>query len=194
MIMNNCFRPLAIVGLLLMFSVSLVFADYYQYTDSSGTVVMVDDVSKIPRRYRNQVSSSKSDSIEEKVTAVRVRKNQVRVPVRLNYRNNTVDAWMVLDTGATMTMISGSLANRLGIRPHNAEPIYARVADGSVVTAYKTRVDYIAVGPKLKNNPEVAIMPVNSSSLGFGDGLLGMNFLGDFRYHIDMNSQIIEWQ
>ncbi len=127
--MNNCFKPLAVAGLLLMLFASLVSADYYQYTDSSGTVVMVDDLSKIPRLYRNQVSSSKSDSTEEKVTAVRVRKNQVRVPVRLNYRNNTVDAWMVLDTGATMTMISGSLATDLAsglIMPSRSMPGWRR--------------------------------------------------------------------
>lgn len=169
-------------------------ADYFQYTDSSGTVVMVDDESKIPSRFRKQMKSSKRGETEGMVTPVRVSRNQVRVPVRLSYRDNTVEAWLVLDTGANTTMITSSLASRLGIRPDSTERATARVADGSVVDAYTTRVDYIAVGPKMVNNPRVAIMPNSGSSFAFGDGLLGMNFLGDFRYHINMNSQTIEWQ
>lgn len=33
---------------------------------------------------------------------------------------------------------------------------------------------------------------MNGPSMGF-DGLLGMNFLGDLRYHINLGSQTIEW-
>ena len=73
-------------------------ADYYQYTDSSGTVVMVDDESKVPAKYRNKLRSDKSVTKAGKVTAVSVRNNQVRVPVTLCYRNNTVEAQLVLDT------------------------------------------------------------------------------------------------
>ena len=62
-----------------------------------------------------------------------------------------------------------------------------------MVQTFRTHVDYMAVGPKMKHNAEVSIMPSNSPGMGF-DGLLGMNFLGDFPYHLDMNSQTIEWR
>ena len=169
-------------------------ADYYQYTDSSGTVVMVDDESKVPAKYRNKLRSDKSVTKAGKVTAVSVRNNQVRVPVTLCYRNNTVEAQLVLDTGATTTMITSELADRLGIRSSNTEAALAGIADGSVVQTYWTRLDYISVGPKLVSNPKVTIMPSRGPVTIFGDGLLGMNFLGEFRYHLDMNNQTIEWQ
>jgi len=169
-------------------------ADYYQYTDSSGTVVMVDDESKVPAKYRKKLRSEKSSAGASKTTSVSIRNNQVMVPVRLSYRNNTVEARLVLDTGATTTMITTALADRLGIKPSGTEAGLARIADGTVVQSYSTRLDYISVGPKLVGNPRVAIMPSRGPLVGFGDGLLGMNFLGEFRYHLDMNSQTIEWQ
>lgn len=170
-------------------------ADFFQYTDQAGTVVMVDDESKIPPKYRKQTKSTKADSgVGSKITAVRVRNNnQVLVPVRFSYRDTIVDAWLLLDTGATSTVISTNLASRLGIKPASTERRLSQVADGTVIQAYRTRVDFMSVGAKMKLNAEVSIVPSNGPNMGF-DGLLGMNFLGDFPYRLDMNTHVIEWQ
>jgi len=172
----------------------LARADFFQYTDQDGTVVMVDDEGKIPPQYRKKTRTTKGGQASgSRTTAVRIRQNQALVPVRFSYRNTTVEAWMLLDTGASTTMISTGLADRLGIRPESTESRLSQVADGRVVETFRTRVDSVAVGPKLKYNAEVAIMPSNGPDMGF-DGLLGMNFLGEFRYHLDLNTQTIEWQ
>jgi len=169
-------------------------ADFFQYTDRDGTVVMVDDESRIPAQYRKKTRHTKAGPAgDSKTTSVQFRGNQALVPVRLSYRNSTVDAWLLLDTGATVTVISNSLADRLGIHPDSTESRLSQVADGRVVSTFRTRVDSLAVGPKLKYNAEVAIMPSGGPAMGF-DGLLGMNFLGEFRYHLDVNNQTIEWQ
>ncbi len=192
--MAKFLKTLLILTFLLLFNQNLINADYYQYTDSSGTVVMVDDESKVPAKYRKKIFGEKNETKASKVTSVTVRNNQVRVPVRLSYRNNVVEAQMVLDTGATTTMITSDLADRLGIKTDSTEAAMARIADGSLVQSSWTRLDYISVGSRQVNNPKVAIMPSKGPLNGFGDGLLGMNFLGEFRYHVDMNSQTIEWQ
>ena len=87
--------------------------------------------------------------------------------------------------------ISPQLASRLGIKPEHTSRSVGRVADGSFITAYNTVVDYLQVGPKTKQSVEVAVLPMNGPAMGF-DGLLGMNFLGDFRYHLNMGNQTIE--
>jgi hypothetical protein len=103
--------------ILLAFSLT-ARADLFQYTDQDGTVVMVDDESKIPQKYRKKTRTTKADPVAgSKSTAVRVNNNQVLVPVRFSYRNTTVDAWLLLDTGASTTSISTDLADRLGIKP-----------------------------------------------------------------------------
>lgn len=189
---------LSCTALFLMFSLALLpaaaRADFFQYTDQDGTVVMVDDESKIPAQYRKKTRTTKSaPSGESRATPVRIRDNQALVPVRINYRNTTVDAWLLLDTGATITMITTGLADRLGISQASTERRLSQVADGRVVQTFRTRVDSLVVGPKQKYNAEVAIMPSDGPDMGF-DGLLGMNFLGEFRYHVDINSHLIEWQ
>jgi predicted aspartyl protease len=186
---------LTIVLILILSAFSLTsWADFFQYTDQDGTVVMVDDESKIPKKYRKQTRTTKADpGGESTTTAVRVQNRQVLVPVRFNYRDRTVEAWLLLDTGATTTMISSNLANRLGIKPANTQGQLSRVADGRVVQSFRTDVDYMAVGPKIKHSATVSIMPSNGSGIGF-DGLLGMNFLEDFPYRLDLNTQVIEWQ
>jgi predicted aspartyl protease len=169
-------------------------ADFFQYTDQNGTVVIVDDEGKIPDKFRKQTRQTKdTPDGGSKTTAVKVKNSQVFVPVRFNYRNTTVDTWLLLDTGATTTMISSGLADRLGIKPSSTQSHLSLVADGRVVQLSKTNVDYIAVGPKIKHGVTVTIMPSDGPGLGF-DGLLGMNFLEEFPYRLDMKTHVIEWQ
>lgn len=171
---------------------SSVEADLFQYTDRDGTVVIVDDASKVPARYRKQSQATRSSGAE-KVTGVTVRGNKVIVPVTFSYRGTLVQGRMLLDTGASLTAIFPSLANRLGIRQEHGERAVGRIADGSFIEALHTRVEYMQVGPKVQQNPEVVVLNQTGPSMGF-DGLLGMNFLGDFRYHINLQNSTIEWQ
>lgn len=173
--------------------VGTVMADLFQYTDKDGTTVIVDDESKIPPRYRKGSQTSRSSGGGERYTGVSVRGNKVIVPVTFSYRNSTVQARMLLDTGASLTVIFPSLANRLGIRPEHTQRGVGRVADGSFIEAMHLRVDYMQVGPKVKQHPEIVVLKQEGPGMGF-DGLLGMNFLGDYRYHVNMGNGTIEWQ
>jgi len=192
--MNRLFMiTLSLVVSLPAFS-RTVLADYFQYTDQEGTVVMVDDESKIPAKYRKKTRTTKAGTVgESRSTSVRlIKNNQALVQVRLSYHNTTVDAWLLLDTGASVTVISSSLADRLGIKSDNIQSRPSQLADGRVIETARTRIDYLSVGPKLKHNIEVAILPSNAPAMGF-DGLLGMDFLGEFGHHLDVNTQTIEW-
>lgn len=184
-----------IIGLIFMCSLSLsqnVFADIFQYTDQSGTVVMVDDESKVPAKFRNKTRISKfASNGDNTTTAVRIKNNQVFVPVSFNYRGKIVETWLLLDTGATTTTITTELAHRLGIKQSNTQRQLSRVADGRVVQSFMSDVDYISVGSKTKHSTKITIMPTDSG-LGF-DGLLGMNFLSDFPYRLDMQTHVIKW-
>ncbi len=177
----------------LIITLDIATADIFQYTDKDGTLVMVDDEGKIPPQYRKKLKSSRSSGDRgEKYTGVTVRGNKVLVPVTISYRSETVQARLLLDTGAGITTISPRLASRLGIRPEHTTRTVGRVADGSFISANNIIVDYLQVGPKTKQSVEVAVLQMNGPEMGF-DGLLGMNFLGDFRYHINLGGQTIEW-
>jgi len=183
---------LLVAGLICL-SAAPVLADLFQYTDKDGTVVIVDDESKIPARYRKKSQASRSSGGSERYTGVTVRGNKVIVPVTFSYRGNLVQGRMLLDTGASLTAIFPGLASRLGIQPDHGQRAVGRIADGSFIEAQHTRVEYMQVGPKVQQNSEVVVLQQAGPSMGF-DGLLGMSFLGDFRYHVNLQNSTIEWQ
>ncbi|HEY3309207.1 MAG TPA: aspartyl protease family protein, partial [Desulfuromonadaceae bacterium] len=123
-------RLLIILQILLFHPFTLVAqADFFQYADRDGTVVMVDDESKIPKEFRKKTRTTRSDPTHgSKTTAVRIKNNQVLVPVRFSYRNTSVDAWLLLDTGASTTLISTALADRLGIKAASTQRRLSQVA------------------------------------------------------------------
>lgn len=183
----------SVLFLWLLMPVFSASADFFQYTDKQGTLVVVDDEGKIPKAYQNQIKKTRVDKPERvKYTGVRVENNRVYVPVRLSYGGKESEAWMLLDTGASVTTISTELADRLGIKPKDTKTSAARLADGGYIQTFTIRLDNISVGPKKKHNIAVGITPTKGPRLPF-DGLLGMNFLGDFKYHLDVNEQMLNW-
>ena len=170
------------------------WSDLFQYTDRDGTIVIVDDESKVPAKYRKKSQAGRTaGGSAERYTGVTVRGNKEIVPVTFSYRGTLVQARMLLDTGASLTAIFPGLANRMGIRPEHGERAVGRIADGSFIEAIHTRVEYMQVGPKVQQNSEVVVLKQEGPAMGF-DGLLGMSFLGDFRYHVDLRNSTIEWQ
>jgi clan AA aspartic protease (TIGR02281 family) len=162
----------------------------YQYTDSSGMIVMVDDLEKVPAKYRAKMKTS-SSMYGQPRTAVKVQNNQIWVPVTLAHKGRTVTSLLLLDTGATNTSISPALARRLGVQTTETTGGKVKLADGSVVQAAYVVVDHVTVGPKAKRYLNVQIIPRSGDE---ETGLLGMNFLGDFPHIIEARAGIIRWQ
>jgi len=162
----------------------------YQYVDSAGMIVMVDDLNKVPAKYRAKMKTS-AGMYGQQRTVVKVQNNQIWVPVALGHKGRTVTALLLLDTGATNTSISPALARRLGIQSTETTSGKARLADGSSVRTAHVIVDSVSVGPKLKRNLDVQIMPRSGDE---ETGLLGFNFLGEFPHIIEAKAGIIRWQ
>ena len=85
-------------------------------------------------------------------------------------RINGAAARFLLDTGATDVAIPESLAERLGLKRGAA--FLSRTANGTV-TAWRTRLDEVALGPVVLNNVKASILPTMQGD----DVLLGMSFL-----------------
>jgi len=141
---------------------------------------------KPPRLNLTPSTASRSD-----VTAVVINGNTVLVPVTFSYRGNSVQAMLVLDTGASVTTISERVAARLGVDPKETRALTGVVADGRQVDGRWFVADSLVVGPKNLPQLPTAILP-GAGPAGY-DGLLGMNFLKKFRYHVDFNRSVIDW-
>jgi hypothetical protein len=163
--------------------------EFYRYTDENGTIHLVDHPGNIPEKYRHQMKVYNS---HKQTTPVRVVNSQLLVPVTLRYGYQEVQATLLLDSGCSTTTISGRLADRAGIDPARTKAGTSRVADGRIVPTRMAVIGQLSVGPKSRSSIEVAIM-ASAGPQELADGLLGMNFLRDYRCQIDMAGQKIHW-
>ena len=128
----------------------------------------------------------------EQATRVRVVNNQVLVPVLVKNGGEAVPLELVLDTGASRTVIHDTLASRLQIDLRQAKSSLFEVADGRAIRLHLAKVESLAVGPFALAPAELELIAYNGNE-GAGDGLLGMDFLGKHRYQIDMEHEVIRW-
>lgn len=128
---------------------------------------------------------------EGSTTRITVAGNHVLVPVSLTHGGKTVQATLMLDTGASSTLISRSVAKRLNIDFTRAAPTRFQVVGGGTVQGWHIKMDRVEVGGQSRPGLEVAVV-VESGSFPF-EGLLGMDFLRNFKYAVDFNNQIINF-
>ncbi|MGD1909958.1 MAG: TIGR02281 family clan AA aspartic protease [Rivularia sp. (in: cyanobacteria)] len=86
---------------------------------------------------------------------------------------------MIVDTGASGTLITQTMANALQLEPSGS--LQASIADGSIIKLETGQVKSIGVGGAMVNNVEVAIAP-NAEI-----GLLGHDFFGNYDVKIGEN-------
>lgn len=89
----------------------------------------------------------------------------------------------ILDTGATLTSITPSLADALGLRVSSVH-VPCVTANGEIETGSLTKIPSIKVGDMEMKNVTTLIFPLDV--MGFS-GLLGLSFLN--RFELTLNSQ-----
>lgn len=170
-------------------------AQFLRYTDERGQNHYVDALENIPERYRGtavplglrNAPTPPPDSVAAAAptpsgaTVIKYTPGQrIMVDVRIN---GAFTAQLVLDTGADRTMISPRTLLAAGV------PVTRPVATGSITGATGTdRISYVVVDSLEVGDARVGRMPVGSYELagtGTGDGLLGRDFLDQFKIMFD---------
>ena len=113
------------------------------------------------------------------------------LPLTLTYQGRTLSTTGLLDTGATVTTISDAVAAQLGVGRADVQAGKSTVADGRLLDSYRFKADSLAVADRILPGADMSILP-GSGSKGH-DGLLGMNYLKNFRYHVNFDLSVIEW-
>jgi len=209
---TGCLRLAILSGLLLATAGAVMAAEVLRYKDADGVVHYVDSIVRIPPAYRDQVESMETDGFNSTepvrepppasasnldsldgnpvVTRVRINGNRVLVPVTVSYRDRTEQLTLLLDTGASATLLDRDVARQLGVS--DTEQVQGRVADGRTIRAERGTLDFLQVGPLQVRNLEAAFVDRRGRDPDY-DGLLGMNFLRHFQYRIDFSAHAIHW-
>ena len=126
-------------------------------------------------------------------TKVEIRGNSVLVPVTLAYGGNEVEVRLLLDTGASRTVIHTTIADQLSINLNNAKKTKVRIVGGAVIEARMVKINSMTVGPHTKRDWDILVVQHQGSDARY-DGLLGMDVLRGLKYKVDFKKQVIIWE
>lgn len=102
--------------------------------------------------------------------------------------NGKVSAYFLVDTGATLTMISRATAKELGIDLEKRIPTIPMQTVAGIANVPVIILDSISVGGMEVKNLTVAVYDPPDP---YNTGLLGLNFLSNFRIEVDMKEGVL---
>jgi clan AA aspartic protease (TIGR02281 family) len=129
--------------------------------------------------------NGKSEKDKRKTVTVPLRRygGSLIVPVILN---NQKSVHLILDTGATMTVLSTDVAIELGLTSDSESQVATVNTAGGPVQVNLTKVKLMGIKGANAKNVIVAIHDLPDIQPGI-DGLLGMSFLNNFLVTLDSN-------
>lgn len=202
--MGLSMRVILWVCVLLLLQVSWSWGKIYKWIDDRGKVHFTDNPASIPDAYRDQTEThtpkgARSDHLDPRqvrsqpnssassapavrppqtfVVPFRRVGNALLVQVTLN---GFVRVPLMVDTGASLTVIATKTAKRLGLNLERAAVIPMRSASGTFL-AHLTKVRSMRVGDAIVKDVEVVVHDI---APGREQGLLGMSFLDHFNVTI----------
>jgi clan AA aspartic protease (TIGR02281 family) len=191
-------------GLLLLLSLGFVGVtassggEFYRWVDRNGVVHFTDNPHNIPSEQRNTLSRIRFQgnprATEEPVSAV---PTKASVPIEKRGQvvvieatiNHKTAAKFVVDTGASYTMISSATARELAIDANPSRQTMPFQTANGVIQAPLTNLDSVTVGGMEIKNVTAAIHDVIPDTKVAG--LLGLNFLSNFRMDIDTQKGLL---
>src|SRR5262245_8052920 len=186
----------ALLSALLISSASLIAAEYFRWVDQNGVVHFTDNLHNIPETQRG--SAGRLQSIESpRVPPPPIPPSKASIPFEKQGQvviveatlNKKTAAKFVVDTGASYTMISSAVAKELDIDiEQNRRTAPFQTANG-VIQAPLVSLESITVGGMEIRNLTAAVHDVLADSRVAG--LLGLNFLSNFRMDIDTQKGVL---
>ncbi|PLX90360.1 MAG: hypothetical protein C0614_00805 [Desulfuromonas sp.] len=124
-------------------------------------------------------------------TPVMISGNRVMIPAEVAVGNRTAHLVLLLDTGATATVLHRQSLS--GLELPKGEMVKGRLAGGQSFSAEKVSFGYIEIGPFHMLEMPAMVITNQGPQLPF-DGMLGMDFLKDHPYRIDYERERVIWE
>ncbi len=205
---------LSIVTFLILYHFTLQSeAAIFSYKDENGAIHFTDDISKIPEEFREngegygkaeeargshrttpaaELQSSppleipvvSSSAKEVQIPLIPVSGGNFLVEVLLN---NRVKAKLMLDTGASFITLSEEVGQKLGVLNSGTSAEMPFNTAGGEAWMPLIALQTVSAGSATSQLVEASI----AKHIKDIDGLLGMSFLGDFRFEIDRTNKLL---
>jgi clan AA aspartic protease (TIGR02281 family) len=122
-----------------------------------------------------------------KVAELTRRPGGIMVETVLNKRLTTA---LILDTGASLTLIRKDIAQQLGIDTSRIKAnMLLTLADGRTVSGKQVNLAHVKVGKTEAENVAAVVLLEEAGNLGSAGGLLGMSFLNRFSFKVDYQNK-----
>lgn len=112
------------------------------------------------------------------------------VPVTVSNNGHKEQIKLILDTGCSTTQIHPDVVNRLEVEINDRGK--SVIADGRTIDKFYGTVESFEVGPIEEQNFKIRTNYIENKN-GI-DGLLGMNFLRNHPFDIDLEKQVVRWE
>ncbi|MDQ6994460.1 MAG: TIGR02281 family clan AA aspartic protease [Mariprofundaceae bacterium] len=163
-------------------------ADVYQWTDTEGQVHFSDTPHIGAKKHDVQpLHGIENPSFNMAKQVLTLPYQDVHGSMVVKARINHVPMSFILDTGATLMVLSPNMAKQAHIDIHNHKQIILQTANG-LVRVPQITIDSVEVGTWKQHHVQAAIQTVSSQK---NIGLLGMSFLKAYRMSIDHQRHII---
>ena len=183
------------------------FAGVFSYRDDAGALHFTDDISKIPKQYRQSEKgvrqhreargahrTTPTPSVPLELPGSFARNEEIQIPLIPvsggnflvdTVLNGRVKARLMLDTGASLITLTEEIGRKLGISQFGDSPQLPFNTAGGEEWMPLVALDTVTIGKAQTRLVEASI----NSHIKDIDGLLGMSFLGDFRFEIDRTNK-----
>src|SRR5436309_8971332 len=187
--------PALVVALLLVASSAPADAQIYRWVDERGVPHYADGIDRVPERYRARVaplefrnapapSRARTATEAEGSTEIKFTKGQaIVVDATLNGR---ASAKLILDTGADRTVINPRVLEAAGVALTQGATGQIRGATGTA-SVQAAALDSLEVGGAKVSKLLVIAHDIEQAAV---DGLLGRDFLDQFKVSIDSDSGV----
>jgi len=169
--------------------VQVVIGDYASATQSLNTIIYDPVLGEQAADILQKLGEGPPQPIEAYETVIPLVRigNHYMVEAVVN---DTDVLSLILDTGASLTSVKPEVLTDLGMDPWSSRDIRKLSTANGIVDAPVIVVPFLAVGEQVI--PELEVAAINFTGKPDIDGLLGMNFLQNYKFFIDQSKDVLK--